>query len=350
MPDRGRLASRISVVIPVLNAARTLPLLFESIDRLAPAPLEVLLVDNGSTDDGPTLMRSYAEGRVARRVRLLEEKKRGAASARNTGIRAAKGEIVAFTDSDCSPDPAWLENVMLSFDDSSVGAVAGRVVGASGTTLLELFSSLYTLRLPDQPSRHGEWTPRSGGFPTANFSVRRALADKLGGFDENVVIYGEDYDFCARIYDVGASVVYRPEALVVHHHRASLGGMTKQAFGFGRGHAYVFRRHGAGLWIDLPGRGLNWRRSPVRAWLDFAAADKKLLSILIAAIVYTPLLGLLPIYAVYLILSTHRRAREAEKATPIWKSAQLACLLLVKSTALTLGRWWGSATYRTLCF
>ncbi|MEE9179545.1 MAG: glycosyltransferase family A protein, partial [Vicinamibacteria bacterium] len=137
MPDRGRLASRVSVVIPVLNAARTLPLLFDALDRLAPAPLEVLLVDNGSTDGGPTLMRSYAEERVARGVRLLEEKKRGAASARNTGIRAAKGEIVAFTDSDCSPDPAWLENVMLSFDDSSVGAVAGRVVGAPGTTLLE---------------------------------------------------------------------------------------------------------------------------------------------------------------------------------------------------------------------
>ena len=350
MPDRGRLASRISVVIPVLNAARTLPLLFESIDRLAPAPLEVLLVDNGSTDDDPSLMRSFAEERTERGVKILEQPKTGASTARNTGIRAAKGDIVAFTDADCCPDPTWLENLVSWFDNPDVGAVAGRVVGASGTTLLELFSSLYTLRLPDQPSRHREWTPRSGGFPTANFSVRRALADELGGFDEHVVIYGEDYDFCARIYDVGASVVYRPEAVVVHHHRASLGGMTKQAFGCGRGHAYLLRRHGAGLWIDFPGRGLDWRKSPVCAWLDFAAADKKLLSILIAAIVYTPLLALLPIYAVYLLLSTHRRAREAKKATPIWKSAQLAFLLLVKSAALTSGRWWGSATYRTLCF
>ena len=294
-------------------------------------------------------MRSFAE-RTERGVKILVEPKRSASAARNTGIRSAKGEIVAFTDSDCGPDPRWLAGLVSSFGDPDVGAVAGRVVGAPETTLLGRFSSLYTLRLPDEPSRHREWTPRSGGFPTANFSVRRSLADKIGGFDENVVLYGEDYDFCARIYDLGASIAYRPESLVVHHHRASLGGMMKQAFGFGRGHAYLFRRHGSGLWIDVPGRGLDWRRSPVRAWLDLAAADKKLLAILLTAIVYTPLWGLFPIYAVYLLISIHRRAREAERAAPIWKSAQLAGLLLVKSAALTSGRWWGSAKYRTLCF
>ena len=348
MSDRGRVANRVSVVIPVLNAARTLPLLFDALDQLAPAPLEIFLVDNGSTNDGPTLMRSFAE-RTERTVKILEESKKSAAAARNTGIRAANGELVAFTDSDCSPDPTWLTNLASSFDDPDVGAVAGRVVGAQETTLLELFGSLFTLRLPAEPSRHREWTPRSGGFPTANFSVRRALANELGGFDENVVIYGEDYDFCARIYDLGASIAYRPEALVAHHHRANLGGMTKQAFGFGRWHAYLFRRHGSGLWIDLPGRGLSWWRSPVRAWLDFAAADKKLLAILIAAVVYSPLWVLLPVYASYLIISTHRRAREAEGATPIWKSPQLAGLLVVKSAAVTSGRWWGSVAYRTPC-
>ena len=348
MPDRGRLADRISVVIPVLNAARTLPLLFDALDRLQPAPLEILLVDNGSTDEGPALMQSFAE-RTEPTVKLLEESKRSAAAARNTGIRAAKGEIVAFTDSDCSPDPTWLASLASSFDDPDVGAVAGRVVGAPGTTLLELFSSLYTLRLPGETSQHRDWTPRSGGFPTANFSVRRALAIELGGFDENVVIYGEDYDFCARLYTLGASIAYRPEARVAHHHRVSVGGMTKQAFGFGRGHAYLFRRHGSGLWIDLPGRGLSWRRSPVSAWFDCAAADKKLVALLLVAIFYPPLWVLLPIYASYLILSAHRRAREAE-ATPIWKSAQLAGLLVVKSAAVTSGRWWGSVTYRTPCF
>ena len=94
------------VVIPVLNAARTLLILFDALDRLAPAPLEILFVDNGSTDNGPTLMRSFAE-RTERGVKTLVEPKRSASAACNTGIRPAKGEVVAFTDSDCGPDPRW---------------------------------------------------------------------------------------------------------------------------------------------------------------------------------------------------------------------------------------------------
>ena len=268
MPDRGRLAGSVSVVIPVLNASRTLPLLFEALDRLAPGPNEVVFVDNGSTDESLSLLRAFAQARAGG-VRVLEESKRGAAAARNAGIRAATGEIIVFTDSDCSPDPAWLAHLMGAYDDPSVGAVAGRVMGAPAQSTIEVFSSLYTLRLPETPSRYREWTPRSGGFPTANFSVRSTLATAVNGFDESVVIYGEDYDFCARLYERGVTIAYVPEAAVAHHHRVTLPGLIGQAFGFGRSHAYVFRRHGKGLWMDFPGRHLDWRSSPVPAWLDF---------------------------------------------------------------------------------
>jgi hypothetical protein len=126
--------------------------------------------------------------------------------------------------------------------------------------------------------------------------------------------------------------------------------MMKQAFGFGRGHAYLFRRHGAGLRIDFPGNNLDWRTSPVRAWLDLASADKKMLMILVGAIVYPPLLALLPVYAVYLLLSARRRARQAGISVSIWTAARLALLLVLKSASLTVGRWWGSVVYRTACF
>ena len=349
MPDRGRLAGAITVVIPVLNASRTLPLLFQALDRLAPAPKEILFVDNGSTDGSLSLLRSFVQARADRGMRVLEEPKRGAASARNAGIRAAMGEIVAFTDSDCSPDASWLLNLASPFEDPVVGAVAGRVVGAPGTSPLEVFSSLFTLRLPEAPSRHREWTPRSGGFPTANFSVRRALASEMGGFDEGVIIYGEDYDFCARLYQRGVVVAYLPEAKVAHHHRVTLRGMMKQAFGFGRGHAYLFRRHGAGLWIDFPVRNLDWRRSPVAAWLDLASADKKVLTILVGALVYAPLVGLLALYTLFLVVSVQRRAGKADNRVSLWTSVKLAPLLILKSASMTAGRWWGSAVYRAPC-
>ena len=349
MPDRGRLAGSVSVVIPVLNASRTLPFLFEALDRLAPAPSEVVFVDNGSSDESLSLLRSFAQAKASG-VRVLQEPKKGAAAARNAGIRAATGEIIAFTDSDCSPDPAWLFHLTAAYNDPSVGAVAGRVMGAPAQSAIEVFSSLYTLRLPDSPARHREWTPRSGGFPTANFSVRRALAAELGGFDERAVISGEDYDFCARLYQRGITVAYVPEAAVAHHHRVTLRGVMRQTFGFGQGHAFLFRRHGAGLWMDFPGWHLDWRRSPVDAWLDFASADKKVLAILVATLIYPPLAGLLVIYALYLVASTRRRARSANVNVSVWTSAKLACFLLLKSASMTAGRWWGSVAYRAPCF
>lgn len=349
MPDRGRLASSVSVVIPVLNASRTLSLLFEALDRLAPAPNEIVFVDNGSSDESLSLLQSFARSR-ADKVRVEQEAKRSAAAARNAGIRAATGDIIAFTDSDCSPDPAWLSHLTAPYREPAVGAVAGRVRGARTPDALGVFGALYTLRLPPTGSRHREWTPRSGGFPTANFSVRRALATDLGGFDESAVVSGEDYDFCARLYARDATVVYAPEAEVTHHHRASIGAMMKQAFGFGRGHAFVFRRHGAGLWVDLPGKNVDWRRSPVKGWLDFASADKKVLATLIAIWIYPPAAGLLAVYAVYLAASAHHRARSAGFDASLGTSAKLALLLLLKSASLTAGRWWGSVHHRTLCF
>ena len=283
-------------------------------------------------------------------MRVLEEPKRGAASARNAGIRAARGEVVAFTDSDCSPDPNWLLNLASPFEDPVVGAVAGRVVGAPGTSPLEVFSSLFTLRLPEAPSRHREWTPRSGGFPTANFSVRRALASEMGSFDEGAIISGEDYDFCARLYQLGVVVAYLPEVKVAHHHRVTLRGMMKQAFGFGRGHAYLFRRHGAGLWIDFPVRNLDWRRSPVAAWLDLASADKKVLAILLLAALYGPALLALPLYAGWLALAAARRVRGDGASASAAAALSLAGLLVLKSAAMTAGRWWGSVKHGAICF
>ena len=308
----------------------------------------MLFVDNGSTDDSLSRLRSFAAEKV-RWARILEEPQRGAAAARNTGMRDASGEIIAFTDADCSPDPEWLTHLTRPYDDPSVGAVAGRVLGAPAKTDLEIFSALFTLRLPDAPSRHREWTPRAGGFPTANFSVRRPLAHELGGFDERVVIYGEDYDFCARLYEQGATIAYVPEAIVAHHHRVTVRGMIKQAFGFGRGHAYLFRRHGVGLWMDWPGRNVDWKRSPVRAWLDLASADKKLLAFFLAALLYPPLAVLLVLYVFYLLASVHTRARRARFDVSIWTSARLAGFLVLKSASLTAGRWWGSIVHRTLC-
>ncbi len=339
-----------SVVIPVRNGARTLPRCLAAVARLDPAPLELVLVDNGSTDGSRGLLEAAVRDGAGPSARLLDESRRGAAAARNTGIAAAKGELIAFTDADCAPEPDWLARLTEPFASPRVGAVAGRVTAAAASSTVELFSALYTLRSPEEPARHTGWTPWAGGFPTANLAVRRALLEELAGFDEQVGIYGEDYDLCARLYARGAEIAYVPAARVAHHHRTTVAGMLRQAFGFGRSHPYLLRRHATrGLWVDLPGRSVAWPRSPVVAWLDLAAADKKLLALLLLGAVSRPALLLLPLYAVWLPITAARQARRAGTPASASTALGLAGLLVLKSAAMTAGRWWGSVRYRAAC-
>ena len=341
----------VSVVVPVLNAARTLAGTLDALARLRPPPLEILLVDNGSVDGSRELLKAFVAGRAGGKASLIVEPRRGASAARNAGIRAARGEVVAFTDADCLPDAAWLEHLALPFADPIVGAVAGRVMGAPADSTLELFSALYTLRSPETPARHVRWTPWDGGFPTANLAVRRGLLNAVGGFDERLPFYGEDYDLCARLYARHIEIVYAPTARVAHKHRPTLPRMMRQAFGFGRAHPYLLKRHAQpGLWLDLPWHSAHWASCPGRAWLDLASADKKVMAILVAGMAYGPLLWLLPVYAAWLVSITNRHSRRMGQRLSLGVTSGLAGLLLLKSAAMTAGRWWGSLKYRSVCF
>ena len=119
----------------------------------------------------------------------------------------SEAQPVAFTDADCSPQANWLSVLLEPFTDAHTGAVAGNIVGVFDRSLCELFSSLYTLQSPREANTFTSWTPWSGGFPTANLAGRRSLLETLQGFDEDVTIYGEDYDLCARLYQQQQSIV-----------------------------------------------------------------------------------------------------------------------------------------------
>ncbi len=339
----------VSVVIPVRNAACTLPACLAALERLDPAPLEILLVDNGSTDGSLPLVQAFAWKHLSTKTQILEVPRRGAAAARNAGIQIAKGDLIAFMDSDCAPDPHWLRHLTDPFSDPTVGAVAGRVVGAIQASTVELFSALYTLQSPNRPSRWKQWTPWGGGYHTANLAVRRAMLQEVGGFDESMMT-GEDHDLCARLYERGAEIAFVSAARVAHYHRTTLAGMLRQAFGFGQGHADLLRRHTArGLWVDLPRHPVFWSRCPIRAWVNLASADKKVLAILALGALYGPLFFLLPIYGVWLAGSSRRRAREMVGSVSLSATLKLAGFLVLKSSAMTLGRWWGSVKYRVIC-
>jgi GT2 family glycosyltransferase len=343
------LTPRVSVVIPVLNAARTLPRTLEALMALSPAPDEIVLVDNGSIDETPSRLRAFATA-ARTKVILLHEPRRGASAARNTGARAATGDVVAFTDADCCPRADWLAALCAPLADSAAGAVAGRLASTPPRGVVETFSSLFTLQAPTAAARHTRWTPSAGGFPTGNLAIRRDLLTRLGGFDESVAIYGEDYDLCARLYAAGAAIVYTPAAVVEHQHRVTLRPMLRQAFGFGRSHAWLMRRHlRRGLWLTLPRLSLVHERCPLPVWIEAASPDKKAAAVVALALLWRPFLVLVPLYAAWLWWDMTRRTRARGLAVSWLGHWGLVGCLLAKAAALTGGRWWGALRYGRAC-
>jgi GT2 family glycosyltransferase len=338
----------VSVVVPILNAVRTLPFCLAALEKLQPAPREVILVDNGSSDGSLELIQRYAQHDLER-TRIIQEPRRGVSVARNAGIRSAQGEIIAFTDSDCAAEADWLMHLHKPFSDAAVGAVAGRVLGHSSRAPIELFSSLYTFQTSDEVRRHSTWSPWAGGYPTANLAVRRHLLEELNGFDEGFQT-GEDYDLCARLYGRGCSLIYIPKARVVHQHRTSLQGLLRQAFGFGRAHAQLLQRHvPKGLWLEFPRCSFTWSACPISAWIDGASPDKKLVALLGLGLLYAPCWGLPLLYSAWLVGAAKRRAARAGHSISVVLAGQLAALLVLKASAMTAGRWYGAVGHRVVC-
>ena len=192
---------RASVVVPVLNGASTIGSTLASLDAqtLTPEEYEVIVVDDGSTDGTPDLVRGFAE--VLRvNVVVIQRPHAGPAAARNAGVEVATGELVAFTDADVEVAPDWLERALERLDaDTRLDGIEGRTVpkGTVGT---------YT---------HQMRNLAGGLFMTCNMIYRRAAL--AGGFDERFkMAFLEDSDLAFGLLDRGGRIEFAPDVLAHH--------------------------------------------------------------------------------------------------------------------------------------
>lgn len=211
----------MSVVVPVRNRQDAIGACIEALLAQEHAHREILVVDNGSTDGTRDVIQRYP-------VTLLVEREiETSYAARNLGIRHAKGEIVAFIDSDCIAAPGWLAHLLPPFDDANVGAVVGCIADAPPQSLAEQF----TARI--QPFAR----PDCGGLKTlltANVAIRRNALERLNLFDAHLPTAG-DVDLGWRIQlRLGLTIAEAPEAVVWHSHRTTMRDVFAQ-----------YRRYGA---------------------------------------------------------------------------------------------------------
>jgi len=205
----------ISVIVPVYNGEVLLPLLLQSLSRLNyPADrLEILIVNNNSSDRTAEIL---AEPPIPS-LTILFEPTPGAGTARNAGIRQAKGEFLAFTDADCVVDSNWLNDLLAGFTDATVGAVAGTLEPHALTHPVERYEAI-KLNCPGHRAVH-TFLPTA---VTANVMYRADVFAKVGSFLE--CTGGEETDLNWRMQ---TQTPYRINfltegGLVWHRYRADL--------------------------------------------------------------------------------------------------------------------------------
>jgi len=198
----------ISVVIPVLNGARTIGACLDAIAAQGDAPAwEVLIVDNGSSDGTQAVVSAHPSSPT-----LLREGARGPYAARNTGARCAQGAVIAFTDADCIPEPGWLA---AGWAATRAGAdlVGGRIVqiASASPSLWERYDRAVYLR-------QEEYVTQQGFAATANLFVRAEAFSRLGGFRPELVASG-DLEFGRRAIAAGLRLAYAESARIRHRPR-----------------------------------------------------------------------------------------------------------------------------------
>ncbi|MBK5187292.1 MAG: glycosyltransferase family 2 protein [Gemmatimonadaceae bacterium] len=241
---------RLSLIVCTRNRSPSLDAFFDAISRMrCDAPWELVMVDNGSTDDTPARLQAFAAA-APTPVTIASEPRAGLGRARNAGVRHARGAIFAFTDDDCYPAEDYPDRVLEAFAETSLGFIGGRIL------LYDDRDHPITIRVDTDPIAI---PPRSvvptGLVQGANMAFRREVLERIGGFDNalgpGTPFCNDDVDAVARASAAGFAGSYVPEPVVYHHHRRSEPAEIKalwRTYDRGRGAYY------AKCMLDLPTR------------------------------------------------------------------------------------------------
>ncbi len=217
----------ISVVICTYNRAHSLTETLASLARMqVPADLswELLLVDNNSSDGTRAVIEDFART-SGFKVQYVFEAKQGLSHARNAGIRAAIGEIIAFTDDDVIVDPGWLRAVADAFDRTGCAGLGGKIIPVWPDKPPRWYSDIppYWTIGPVVAYNLGDQTCEARIIPFgANMAMRMEVIRDLGYFRTDLGAgsgtrsLGEETDFFRRLKNSGRKVFYEPRAMVLH--------------------------------------------------------------------------------------------------------------------------------------
>lgn len=223
---------RVSVVVCCYNGGRTLRQCLESLARLRYPDYEVILVDDGSTDDTAAIAAEFPE------IVAIHQANKGLSESRNVGLRAATGDIIAYTDADCFADPDWLAHLVHQLECTKADGVGGPNISPDDGWLAACVSAA-----PGQPSHVLESDQVAEHVPGCNMAFRRTALEAINGFDPQFLRAGDDVDLCWRLQQAGGWITFAAGAFVWHHRRPTLRTYLRQQSGYGEAEALLRFKH-----------------------------------------------------------------------------------------------------------
>ena len=224
-------APLVSVVVCTHNGERFLRECLTAVAALRYSNFETIVVDDGSTDRTAAIAAEFP-------VRLIRTEKRGLSAARNAGLVAARGELVAYLDDDAYPDADWLRYLVPAFRTTAHVAVGGPNLppaddGAIAACVANAPGGPVHVLLSDSEAEH---------LPGCNMAFRRDDLLAIGGFDAQFTVAGDDVDVCWRLTEAGGTLGFHAAAVVWHHRRGSVRAYLRQQRGYGRAEALLERK------------------------------------------------------------------------------------------------------------
>lgn len=235
---------KVSVVVATYNRFKDLEECLDSIFEMRVKPHEVIVVDNSSTDGTEGVKASYP-------IRFFSILERSMVKARNIGISAANGDIVAYVDDDGIVDENWIKYLAQPYEDDNVGGVGGRIIPDGQQKNNHTNVKLHAI---GKLSKDGSVSSNFDLFlkrpvdvdhiAGGNMSFRRDLLLRIQGFDENFkgTCFREDADVSARVRKLGYKLVYQPEALVWHKFKGKIVD-HKWIYWYTRNHTYFYLKN-----------------------------------------------------------------------------------------------------------
>jgi GT2 family glycosyltransferase len=247
---------KVSVIVCSHNGSQTIGDTCEALRCLDYPDYEVIVVDDGSTDNTAMIARSFGfpvistsnrglssalPGRENGHDWVINKPNRGLSNARNLGLEAARGEIVAYIDDDAYPDQHWLRYLVACF----LNPRTERYAGVGGPNIAPPGNGIIAdcvAHAPGGPIHVLLTNQEAEHIPGCNMAFRRVSLKAIGGFDPQFHVAGDDVDVCWRLQSQGWTLGFSPAALVWHHRRNSIRTYWRQQSGYGKAEAMLERK------------------------------------------------------------------------------------------------------------